>query len=257
MTRSTTSPKWKSNLYKTLAVVFWLGVWQLLSSLIGQEILIVSPVRAVQTLLSFLTQWDFYRAVLFSFGRILSGFAMGLLSGLILSVIAHRFRAIRILIEPLMHAIKATPVASFVILALIFIRSRQLSVFISFLMVLPIAYTNLLTGLDSADKKLLEMAQVFRVSRMRQIRGIYLYAAYPHLLSACALSLGMCWKSGIAAEVIGLPDGSIGEALYQAKIFFNTPELFAWTLAIIIISLLFEKTVLGLLKRLQRRMEED
>ena len=79
MTRSTTSPKWKSNLYKALAVLFWLGVWQLLSSLIGQEILIVSPVRAVQTLLLFLTRWSFYQAVLFSFGRILGGFALGLL----------------------------------------------------------------------------------------------------------------------------------------------------------------------------------
>ena len=255
MTRSTTSPRWVNKLYKALAVAFWLGVWQLLSSLIGQEILIVSPVRAVRTLLSFLGKGSFYRAVGFTLTRILAGFLLGFAVGIPLALLSRRFSAARILLSPLMHAVRATPVASFVILALVFIRARRLSVFISFLMVLPVAYSNLLAGLDSADQALLEMARVFRVSRLRQLREIELPAAYPALLSACELSLGMCWKAGVAAEVIGLPDGSIGEALYQAKIFFSTPELFAWTLAIILISLLLEKAVMRILGLLRRRME--
>ena len=255
MTRSTTSPRWRTKLYKALAVVFWLGVWQLLSSLIGQEILIVSPVRAVRTLLSFLGKGSFYRAVGFTLTRILAGFLLGFAVGIPLALLSRRFSAVRILLSPLMHAVRATPVASFVILALVFIRARRLSVFISFLMVLPVAYSNLLAGLDSADQALLEMAKVFRVGRLRQLREIELPAAYPALLSACELSLGMCWKAGVAAEVIGLPDGSIGEALYQAKIFFSTPELFAWTLAIILISLMLEKAVMRLLGLLRRRME--
>lgn len=259
MTRSTTSPRQRNNLksalMKALAVAFWLGVWQLLSSLIGQEILIVSPVRAVRTLLSFLGDSSFYRAVAFTLSHILLGFLLGFCVGLPLAALSHRFRVVRILMEPLMHAVRATPVASFVILALVFVRSQRLSVFISFLMVLPVAYTSLLTGLDSASRELLEMARVFQVSRGRQLKEIYLSAAYPHLLSACELSLGMCWKAGVAAEVIGLPDGSIGEALYQAKIFFSTPELFAWTLAIILISLLLEKAVMRLLGGLKKRLE--
>ena len=255
MTRSTTSPRWVNKLYKALAVAFWLGVWQLLSSLIEQEILIVSPVRAVRTLLSFLGKGSFYRAVGFTLTRILAGFLLGFALGIPMALLSRRFSAARILLSPLMHAVRATPVASFVILALVFIRARRLSVFISFLMVLPVAYSNLLAGLDSADQALLEMAKVFRVGRLRQLREIYLPAADPALLSACELSLGMCWKAGVATEVIGLPDGSIGEALYQAKIFFSTPELFAWTLAIILISLMLEKAVMRLLGLLRRRME--
>ena len=256
MTRSTTSPRWVNKLYKALAVAFWLGVWQLLSSLIEQEILIVSPVRAVRTLFSFLGKGSFYRALGFTLTRILAGFLLGFALGIPMALLSRRFSAARILLSPLMHAVRATPVASFVILALVFIRSQQLSVFISFLMVLPVAYTNLLAGLDSADPALLEMAQLFRVGRLRQLRDIYLPAAFPSLLSACELSRGMCWKAGVAAEVIGLPDGSIGEALYQAKIFFSTPELFAWTLAIILLSVLFERAFMALLGRLRRRMEE-
>ena len=136
-------------------------------------------------------------------------------------------------------------------------RSNYLSVFISFLMVLPIMYTNVLAGIDAADKSLLEMAKVFRIGPFRTARSVYLNAVYPHFLSACTLALGMCWKSGVAAEVIGLPRHSIGEALYQAKLYFNTPELYAWTLAVILLSVGFEKLILALTRRLGRAFGEE
>ena len=62
---------------------------------------------------------------------------------------------------------------------------------------------------------------------------------------ACRLACGLCWKSGVAAEVIGLPSGSIGERLYDAKIYLNTGEVLAWTLVIVLISLACEKLIPG------------
>ena len=244
----------KNAIYRTLAVLFCLGVWQAASMSIGQEILLVSPVRAAGALIRMMGTRSFYQSVLSSFGRILAGFALGTVSGVLLAAAAGCSRLVRTLLEPLMHAVKATPVASFVILALIFIRSAWLSVFTSFLMVLPIMYTSVLAGIDSADEQLLEMARVFRMSWPARVRGIYLNAAYPHFLSACVLAMGMCWKAGIAAEVIGLPAQSIGAALYQAKIFFSTPDMYAWTLAIVLLSLLFEKVMLRLTALIGRRM---
>ena len=123
---------------------------------------------------------------------------------------------------------------------LIWIPSRNLSVFISFLMVLPVIYTNILEGIQQTDSKILEMAKVFQVNPGRKIRYIYVSQVLPYFLSACRLSLGMCWKAGVAAEVIGVPSGSIGEKLYNAKIYLNTPDLFAWTIVIIVISFVFE-----------------
>ena len=114
---------------------------------------------------------------------------------------------------------------------------------------------NMLAGLESADPKLLEMGRVFQLSRLSRIRAIYLPAAYPFLLSAARLSLGMCWKSGIAAEVIGQPRQSIGAQLNQAKLFFNTPDLFAWTVTIIVVSVVFERLVLCGIRALMRRWE--
>ena len=246
------STTFRKYLIRALAILFWLGVWQIASMVIGQEILLVSPVRAAKTLIEMAATAAFWQSVFSSFGRILLGFALATALGLGLAVLAGVSRAARALFEPLMHAVKATPVASFVILALIFIRSTYLSVFISFLMVLPIMYTNILAGVDAADPKLLEMAKVFRVGPLRRAGSVYLAAVYPHFLAACALALGMCWKAGVAAEVIGLPRRSIGEALYQAKLFFNTPELYAWTLAVILLSVGFEKLILAATRRLGR-----
>lgn len=144
---------------------------------------------------------------------------------------------------------KTVPVASFVILALIWTGSKNLSVFISFLVVYPMIHVNTRAGLISADRELLEMAEVFHISFIRRALYIYRTALYPYLKSACRTALGMGFKSGIAAEVIGVPDGSIGEGLYLAKIYLSTAELFAWTVVIILVSSLFEKGFLWILKK--------
>lgn len=240
---------------RLLAILFWLGVWQVGSMAIGQELLLVSPITAIRTLFTLMGDAEFYLSILNSLMRILGGFFLGVALGALLAVFSYMCPPVATLLSPLMYAIKATPVASFVILALIFISSRYLSVLMAFLMVLPMIYTNVLTGLRNTDRKLLEMAKVFHMKPGARIRAIYLHAVYPHFLSACALSLGMSWKAGIAAEVIGLPDQSIGEALYQAKIFFSTPELFAWTLMIIMLSVGLEQAVMWVVRLVKRRLE--
>lgn len=118
-------------------------------------------------------------------------------------------------------------------------------------MVVPIVYTNILQGIHSTDEKLLEMAQVFGISGYKKLMAIYIPAVFPHFMSAISLGLGLCWKAGIAAEVIGKPTGSIGGKLYEAKLYLMTKELFAWTIVIIVISILFEKLVIFAIKQSQ------
>ena len=245
----------RNRIIRVLAVAFWIAVWQGVSLAVGSEILVASPARTFGALLSLLREGAFYRAVLGSLMRICAGFALALALGIALGALSFVVGWVRALLHPVVSVVKATPVASFVILALIWISSKNLSIFISFLMVFPIMYENMLAGLESADAKLLEMGQVFHLSRMARIRAIYLPAAYPFLLSAARLSLGMCWKSGIAAEVIGQPRQSIGAELNQAKLIFNTPDLFAWTVTIIVVSVVFERLVLCGIRALMRRWE--
>ena len=145
-------------------MLFWLAAWQLLSMAVHQRILLVSPLTAIRTLIDFLGERSFYAATFGSLLRILAGFLIGFLLGILFAGIAKAASPVRVLLEPLMAAIKATPVASFVILALIWISSKNLSIFMSLLIVLPAVYQNVLDGLDRADQKLLEMARVFRLS---------------------------------------------------------------------------------------------
>ncbi len=230
--------------FRIWAVLFWLLVWQLGSMAIGSEILLVSPLRVIQTLADMVRQMIFWRSVCFSFIRVFGGFLLGTALGCLLAVLSSRFQVVRELLSPLVLTVRTVPVASFIILALIWFSSKNLSVLISFLMVLPILYTGVLTGIRERDRELLEMARVFHVRPWRKLLMIDIPEVYPYFHSACRTALGLSWKSGIAAEVIGMPKGSIGEHLQQAKVYLDTPALFAWTVVIVLISLLCERLVL-------------
>lgn len=245
----------KRGTIRVWSVLLWLGIWQLVAMTLGQDILLVSPLSVMVRLFELVQTSSFWRSIAYSFTRIAGGFFLATLMGVLFAIFSYRYIWVEELLAPPMQTIKATPVASFVILTLVWISPQNLSVFIALLMVLPIMYTNVLMGIRSTDEKLLEMAQVFRVPTYRRIRYIYLSQVLPFFRSACSVGLGLGWKAGIAAEVIGLPQGSIGEMLYQAKIYLDTPDMFAWTLVIIIISVWFEKIVLILLDRAMLKME--
>lgn len=231
-------------------------VWQLAAASLSSSLLLVSPLRVLERLCGLVREPQFYAAVGFSFVRIVAGFLLGLGCGTLLAVAASRWHLAEVLLWPYVTVIKTTPVASFIILCLIWLDSSSLPVFISFLMVLPIVYANMLEGIRQTDQKLLEMAKLFRVGAGRRLLYIYLPQLRPYLITACSVALGLSWKAGIAAEVIGIPDGSIGERLYEAKVYLNSADLFAWTVVIIAVSIAFEKLFLWLLRAGYRRLEQ-
>ena len=239
----------KSRKKQLISILFWLAVWQAAAILIGQEVFLVSPVQALVMLVELLPQAEFWQRVAFSTGRILLGFLLGAVSSVLLAVAAEKSDWVEALLSPVMQLVKATPVASFIILALVWVSGSSLSVLISFLMVLPVLYGAVRTGIESVDLQLLEMAKVFRLPLGKRLRAIWLPEVLPAFRQGCSVALGICWKSGVAAEVIGLPDGSIGDALYRAKITLSTGELFAWTFVIIVLSSVFEKLFMALLDR--------
>lgn len=231
------------------AAGFWLGVWQLTAMAVGQPVLLPTPGQALAELVRLLPAPELWQRAAFSAGRILLGFELGAVCSILLAAAAWRWTAVELLLAPVMQLVKATPVASFIILALVWVSGRSLSVLISFLMVLPVLYGAVRTGIDSVDGQLVEMGQVFRLCWWRRMRAIWLPAVLPAFRQGCSVALGICWKSGVAAEIIGLPDGSLGDALYRAKITLATGEMFAWTAIILLLSAGFEKLLLALLDR--------
>ena len=240
---------------KLLAVIFALCLWQLAAMTIDSKILLVSPFEVAVRLTTIWQTEGFWTSIWFSFYHIAGGFFLALFLGIVLAALAGRFRLIETLLWPFLVTIKTVPVASFVVICLIWLSAEKLSVFISFLIVLPVVYGNVLEGIKSEDKLMLEVGTVFRMPLLRRLLYIHLPQLKPFIMSACATALGMAWKAGVAAEIIGTPDGSIGKQLFYSKIYLDTDDLLCWTVIIVIVSVLFEKLFMLGLKALYGRLE--
>ena len=245
----------KNLLQRIGAVALALALWQLLAMAVGQQLLVPTPLSVVQRLGTIWREDGFWSTIWFTFRKIVVGFLLGLGFGLGFGALAGRFPLFEILFRPWAVMIKSIPVASFIIICLIWMSSARLSIFISFLMVLPIIYSNVLQSIHSVDRQMLEAVKVFRLSWPKRVLYLWLPQLKPYLLSACGVSLGISWKAGIAAEIIGIPAGSIGRMFYDAKVYFNTVDLFAWTVIVVVISVLFEKGFLALLRAGFRKVE--
>lgn len=176
------------------AVLFWLLVWQAGSMALHSDILLVSPLRVLQTLLALIQTTRFWSSLLGSMERILGGFLLAAALGTLLAALAARFKRVEELLAPLVLAMKTVPVASFIILALIWFGSRNLSVFIALVMVFPVMYTNVLSGHPRADDSLLEMARVFKIPALRRIRCIDLPQVMPYFRAAARWGLACAGK---------------------------------------------------------------
>ncbi len=238
---------------KLLAAGFWIGVWYAAYLAVQQEILIPSPAAVLARLGMLCLENEFWMTVFFSFLRIFCGLIAALFCGIVLAALTYRFSLLYELFHPLLSVIKATPVASFIILALVWIQTPYLSAFTSFLMVLPMVWENVYTGIGQTDRQLLEMARVFRFSSFKTLLHVYLPSVLPYFLSACMTGMGLAWKAGIAAEVLGVPKLAIGTEIYQSKIYLETVDLFAWTVVVVVMSMLIEAFFQRAVRRLNRR----
>jgi len=220
---------------------FWLMIWHIFSLIANQEILFPRPFTVLKSLLVLFKELTFWKSVFESLLRVLEGFFAALVVGIIMAIVTSVSRIAARLFYPLISTIKATPVASFIILALVWITKARIPAFTCFLMVLPTVWTNIAQGISSTDKDLLEVSKNYKFSRIKTIKMVFVPSVFPYFKAAFAAGLGMAWKAGVAAEVIGKPEFSIGKALYTAKVNLEMSDMFAWTAVVIILSVLLEK----------------
>lgn len=240
------SSKERKYLRFILITLAWLVIWEVASLAVSNSILLVGPAKVLFTLVRKWVTAGFWMSIGMSTLRIATGFVIGLVAGVVLAIMAYKIPVVGEFLSPLVAFMKAAPVASFVVLFLIWWHSDVLSTAIAICVVFPQVYVSMLQGLKSTDKGLLEMAQVFKVPWINKVNYIYRPAVKPYMDGAMKIAVSMAWKSGVAAEVIGTPDMTIGESLYMSKIYLDTAGVLAWTLQIILISVVCEKLVLWL-----------
>lgn len=234
---------------KIAAGAVWLLVWQLCWLAVGQDVLLPSPAGVARRLGQLVCTLPFWQQVGLSLLRILTGYLLALALGATLGALTARSRLADCLLSPALRTVRAIPVASFIILLFVLMSKEHIPTVTSFLMVLPVVWANVDQGVRETDPALLEMARVFRLPPGRVFRHIRLPAVMPFFLAAARTGMGLAWKAGVAAEVLAAPRLGIGRALYEAKVYLESEELFAWTAVIVAISVLLERGLVRLLGR--------
>ena len=233
---------------------FWLGVWQLMAFWVdhsvngkGNELLLPYPMTVLRSLLTLVQEPVFFQTVFTSLGRILLGLLLGTVLGTVLAALTSGSRWADRILSPAIRVIRATPVASFILLVLLWTGKDSVPVVIAALMVVPVVWGNLSRGIQETDRQLLELARTYRFSRWKTVRLVYLPSLRPYFISAITTATGLAWKSGVAAEVLCVPNFAVGTQIFNTKLYLEIPDLFAWTAVVVTLSLLLEKLLRSLL----------
>lgn len=238
------------NLAKYTAItVIWIAIWQLVAIKINEGLLFPGPLSVFKRIIELSRSPDlvFYKTILQSFKRIITGMVIGVLIGTAGGILTAFSRIAKSFFAPMLAIIKSTPVASFILLLVLWINRDKTAMIIAAMMVIPIVWTNIEAGILNTDRSLIEMARMHGVGRFKMIGKIYLPSIVPYFVASLRSSLGMSWKAGIAAEVLLQPTVSIGKMIFGAKLMLETVDLFAWTAVVIILSVIIEKLTVVIL----------
>lgn len=245
-------PRVKVLLSRAGVLAFYLALWAILAARINQPLLLPAPQSVLLKLAQLLPDPMFYRTLGATLTRTLLAYALGIGAAVLLGALCVRFRMMELLLSPLLSAVRATPVTSFIVLALVWLSSPRVPILTGFLMTLPVVYSALVQAIRAIDPNLLEMARMYGFGRAKTLVHVVIPAVLPAFVQSCLAAIGLCWKAVVAAEVIGVPKPAVGSKLYEAKIYLETDSLLAWTLTIVLLSVLLE----ALLKKAAKRLME-
>lgn len=232
--------------------LFWLVIWQAVAALVARELLLPGPFAVVERLWSLGGTADFWAGAGLTLLRVFGGFACGVVLAVLLAAWTAASRWADWVISPAIRVVRAVPVVSFILLVLLWVGRDQVPGVVAALMVLPVVWENTDRGIRQTDRELLELATAYHFGAGKKLRLVYFPSARPYLVSACRTGLGLAWKAGVAAEVLCLPKKAVGTAIYQAKLYLETADLFAWTVVVVALSLLLEWALGRLLERVGR-----
>ncbi len=244
----------KKTIISIAVLIFWLLVWYAAAKVTNLNVLLPTPSETFKKLLELMQTGEYWLYTARSLLRVFTGLISAIAAGAIFGAICAKFRPLDALLSPLVTVLKCTPVSSFIIIALVWLGRDILPSVISFIMVFPVVYGNIKTGISEIDPKHLSLAKVFMLSPVLVLTKIIIPSVMPYFVSAIQTSLGLAWKAGIAAEVLcARPNDSIGGELNQSRIFLETSEMFAWTITIIILSIIIETLFKTLIARFADR----
>ena len=238
---------------KILIIAFWIIIWWLLSLKVDNELIFPNPFVVIKKLLSFSVTTEFWAITLSSLFRVLRGIIFSIIVGSLLAYASYKIKIIYEILSPIMTTARATPVASFIILIALFIGAAKVPSIITIIMVTPIIWQSVYAGFNDISPELKEVCTTYKLPGVQQLKCLYLPAVMPYFTSSVLTSIGLGWKAGIAAEILFPPLKSIGKSIADSNMLLNTVDLFAWTLAVVMLSIIFEAITKFTIKLLSKK----
>ena len=252
-----TNKRIKKAIYTTLAILFWIALWHIVARRINLTLILPTPSDTLKVIFSLAGEGEFWQICLSSVRTIFLGALSGIVLGALVAVISYFSEPLKYLFSPLMSLVKATPIVSFIILFLIWIGRDKIPFYISLMMVVPIVSSNILKGLESIDRDLVEAIRVYRLPFSKAFKLLYRHSLMPYILSALQSAVALSWKAGIASEVLCSPAGTLGTMLSESQIYLETPTLFAYTVVTVVISVILEKIVVTISSHTMGGKDDD
>ena len=227
-------------IYFIIGIIIFIGLWHLISIKINSEIIFPDIQNILKKLFEIILERSFYKDLISSIIRVFITFALSFLLAIILGIISGIFKSMRYILMPIINFIRTIPTIPLILVAIIWFDNNKVPIFVSMLVIFPIMYDSICNGIINVDKDLIDMSLSYNVSLKTQIINLYIPSIKPYILTAISQSMGITWKSILAAEILSLPTLGIGTKLYESHLYLDTISLFAYCLIAVIFNGIFE-----------------
>lgn len=236
-------------------IAVYILIWQLLSMIVGSRLLLLpSPIDTLRSMKEIIVSASGWRSIGMTVLRILCGYLLGCVTGVVFAALTSHFRVFDWLLKPLRSLIKTTPITSFALILLVSVASGMVPVLVAMIVVVPMIWQTTEESIKNRSTHLSEMAQIY-LTPWKKLRYVSLPQILPQFFASASTALGFAWKAVITAEILALPKFGIGRQMQFHKIHVEIPELFAWTLLVILLSVLLETVIKILLRKAGQRYD--
>ena len=239
----------KNRIILFLSLLFIVLVWHLLSVCMQSDIILPSPYNTLKELIATLAQKETYNSLLITILRGMIGFSLAFALVIIIGVVSGLNEGFHTFIKPIILSIRSIPVISFILILLIWFKPGNVPIIIGFLTMFPILCINFIDGMKNVEKEYIQMCNVFRIPKNRRIRNVYIPSMLPFVFNGISNAMGFGWRAIIIGEVLSQPEFGIGSSMQTAQLYLQISKLIVWTILAIFISILFEKGIRIIEKR--------
>lgn len=219
-----------------ISPLLFVAVWEVISRIIGNDLIFPGIPSIFKAFIDIIKGKEFLLIVFHTLKRTAVSVGISLIIGILCSILSYNYKFFYILFFPFFSFLKSIPTIAVIILVLIWSNVEVVPIITGIMILLPLIYENILGGIDSIDRDLLKMADIYKVAKIDILKGIYIPGVYYFSSSGIPALIALTLKVVIAGEVLSQGSLSIGGEIFMGKMYLESPSIFAWIIIVILIN---------------------